>query len=420
MPKLKVTAAAVERLKPIGGKQTDYWDTSLPSFGLRVSPGGVKTYQCMSRLNGKLLRVALGRHPTVTLAEARRKAGAVFDAVTQGRDPRVEKEERKAELVRAQGDTYATAVDDFITKHAIAKKNNRRHREQKRLLLRPNKKWHGRPVASITAKEVHEALDGLVAEGKGYTANRVYEALHTFFKWLYQRDRVLADIMAKVERPFGGEEPRTRAWADDELRRIWKAAESLDGHEAVYLRLLLLLGQRRNEIAGIQWTDLNLDAATWKLPAASAKGKRDHTFPLPAPAVQMLTSLPKFRANPFVFAGRGSRTGEPCPMTIGSKLQERIQQASGVADFTFHDARRTFRTGLDRLHIAPHVKDECLNHARRGVGDRHYSQYDFLAEQRSAFDAWANFVGSLAGDAPSNVVTIPENRRAARRASATP
>jgi hypothetical protein len=105
--------------------------------------------------------------------------------------------------------------------------------------------------------------------------------------------------------------------------------------------------------------------------------------------VELLRSLPKISSNPFVFAGRGSRTGEPCPMTIGSKLQERIQQASGVSDFTFP----MMRDVLGRLHIAPHVKDECLNHARRGVGDGHYSQYDYLAEQRSAFDAWANFMG---------------------------
>jgi integrase len=243
-------------------------------------------------------------------------------------------------------------------------------------------------------------LGRLLEEGKGYTANRVYEALHTLFKWLYQRDRVPVNIMDKIEKPFDGEKPKERTWSDSELKQIWKAADQLDPQEAAYLRLLLLLGQRRNEIAGMRWDEFDLEAATWSLSADRAKGKRVHTFPLPTEAVQLLEALPRVYGNPFVFPGRGTTDGEPCPMTIGSKLQHRVQQASGVDDFTFHDARRSFRTGLDRLHILPHITDECLNHARRGVGDRHYSQYHYLDEQRSAFDAWANFIMSLVKDKP--------------------
>ena len=114
--------------------------------------------------------------------------------------------------------------------------------------------------------------------------------MHTFFKWLDQRDRA-PNVMAKIEKPFDGEQARTRVWSDAELAALWKGADALPPHEMVYIRLLLLMGQRRDEIAGMRWDELDLDAATWKLPILRHKGKRDHTFPLPATAVRLLKSM---------------------------------------------------------------------------------------------------------------------------------
>ena len=106
--------------------------------------------------------------------------------------------------------------------------------------------------------------------------------------------------------------------------------------------------------------------------------------------MRILKGLPRIKGNPFVFPGRGDK-----PMTVGSKVQAKIKKASGIGDFTYKDARDTFRTGLDELRIPPHVKNECLGHARQGVGDVHYSHYDYLDEQREAFEAWAEHVEAL-------------------------
>jgi integrase len=411
MPKVKLTTAAIERLTPPAVGQVDYFDKLLPGFALRLTANGVRSFVCFYRVASKLRRDTLGKYPRLTLAMARDKARAAFEAVAAGEDPRLEKQPRKAEVQRRSGDTYSPAVDDFIAKHAIAKKGNRRHREQKRLLLKANEAWHALPVSSIATSDINDALDGLMTAGKRYTANRTYEALGTFFRWLHQRDRVPTNPMLKVERPFDGEAPRERSWTDDELKAIWKAADALNEFESTYLQLLLLTGQRRGEVASIRRDELDLKKATWQLPASKAKGKRAHTFPLPRYAVERLAALPRIKDNPFVFPGRGTRAGETREMTIGSKIQARIREASGVYDFTFHDARRTFRTGLDRLGIAPHVKDECLNHARRGVGDRHYSTHEYLDEQREAFEAWCAHVMSLITPrAPAKVLPMRGKR----------
>jgi integrase len=356
----------------------------------------------------------------MSLADARRKVSEINAAVSEGRDPRLEKQERKIEIARQQGDIYAGAVEDFIAKYAIAKKHNRSFKEQRRLLLAADPKWHTRPVASITSEDIYDPLDEIMKQGKGYTANRTYEVLRTFFKYLKKRKRVPVNEMLDVEKPFDDEKPRERVWTDDELRRIWLAADKLGKLETPYLKLLLLLGQRRDEVAGIQWDeikevdDARFKGPTWQLPAVRGKSKRPHVFPLSNTAVEILDAVPRVKGSAYVFPGRGTREGKPRPMTVGRKLQERIQKASGVSDFTFHDARRTFRTGLDALNIVPHIKDECLNHARRGVGDKHYSQYTYLPDQFSAFQAWDNHIAELTGRPKDNVAAFPGKRAVAR------
>ena len=388
--KIRLTVKNITTLaKPTSG-QTDYFDKMLPGFSLRVSANGARSYCCTYRVNRRFTRSTIGPAAKLTLAQARDKARAIFGAVAEGRDPRVERRAARVEAIRADSDTFAGAVEDFIQKYSIGKRGNRSWREQRRLLLKANERWHDRPVSSITRREVSDVLDTFVGDGKGYVANRTYAALHTFYKWLDQRDRA-TNIMTKIEKPFDGEQARTRTWSDSELAAIWKAADALPPHEMVYIRLLLLMGQRRDEIAGMRWDELDLEAATWRLPVLRAKGKREHIFPLPAVAVRLLKSMERIKDCPFVFPGRALDR----PMSVGYRLQDRIKKASSVTDFAFHDARRTLRTGLDALKVPPHVKDECLNHARRGVGDVHYSHYDYLEEQREAFDAWQDHIAKL-------------------------
>ena len=397
--------------KPAKG-QVEYFDKTHPALAVRVTAKGTKSFTYAYRHTGEQRRDTLGRfveNPdpaiqqtlidqkiwgrkcAISLATARRLAEHISDLVSTGKDPRDERdkavaaneEEAQSEkAARSAKHSYASCVEDFIQIYAIAKKGNRRWRDQRRNLLNANKEWHGRPVASISLQDVNDVLDALMVAGKCTMANRTYSALNTFFRWLYGRDLIPENPMLRVQRPFDGEKARERVWSDGELKAIWSAADELDYFAGPYLRLLLLLGQRRSEVAGMRWDELDLDAATWKLPKERNKSGRDHTFPLPPPAVRILKGVRRVRGNPFVFPGRGTLDGESGPMTMGTKVRNRIKKASGVEDFTFHDARRTFRTGLDKLQVPPHVKDECLNHARRGVGDRHYSQYDYLDEQR--------------------------------------
>ncbi len=401
MEKKILTEASIKRFVLPKEGQVEHFDAALPGFAVRLTPKGTKSFIFFYRRNGKQRRSTLGRFPELTLAEARDKARDILRLLDAGEDPRRDRHKQEKEF--EQADTYAAAVDDYIQKYAIAKKNNRRWKTQQQLLMnagkkldtngRPDKKskgWADLPVTEITRRHIHDALDARMAAGKPYVANRTFEVLRTFYRWLHSRDRVPENLMARIEQPFDGEKPNDRTWSDDEVKALWVAADKLNGFWPSYLRLLILMGQRRNEILGMRWSELDLDEGVWTLPKERHKGKRGHKFPLPALAVRVLKGLPRVQGSPFVFPGRYDT-----PMAAGSKVQKRIQKASGVSDFTNKVARHTFRTGLDKLKVPPHVKLECLGHARQGVGDIHYSHYDYLDEQREAFEAWAQHVEKL-------------------------
>ncbi len=388
--KTLLTDAAIRKFGLPKTGQAEHFDAALPGFAIRITPRGTRSFVFFYRIYGKQRRRTLGRYPGIGLSEARQRASDILEQLELGHDPDHVRLERKADGEAARQDTYASAVEDYIQKYAIAKKANRSWKDQRAMLLNANKDWHDRPVASITRAELYDVLDSRMAAGKPYMANRTYETLRTLFRWLYKRDRVPENLMDKVEKPFDGESRSKRSWKDKEIVELWKAADTQDAFWSAYLKLLILLGQRRNELSGLCWSELDLKKKVWTLPLERHKGKRGHIFPLPALAVRILKGIPRVEGSPFVFP---SRVG--APMTVGSKAQARIQTASGVKDFNYKTARHTFRTGLDKLKVPPHVKLECLGHARQGVGDIHYSHYDYLDEQREAFEAWAGHVEKL-------------------------
>jgi integrase len=402
MNKKVITEAVIKRF-PTPEKQVEQFDAALAGFALRVTPKDTKSFVFFYRYGGKQRRATLGRWPVVTLAEARKRAEKILKLVNEGTDPRVEEKNKKARRISAQDYTYEIAVEEFIQKYAIDKKKSRRWKDQKLLLMNAGKKldtsgrpdkndrgWADLPVAQITGEHVYDALDTRLSKSP-YAANRTYEVLCVFFRWHYRRGLVPQNPMDKVDKPFDGEKPRDRFWSNNEIKALWQAADKLNEPWPSYLKLLIVMGQRKNEIASMRWGGLDLEEGVWELPEDQHKGKRGHKFPLPPLAIRILKGIPRVGENPYVFPGRLDNR----PMTVGSHQQTRIRNLSSIADFTFHAARHTLGTNLQDLKVPPHIISECLAHARQGVTARHYGHYDYLDEQREAFEAWASHVEKL-------------------------
>ena len=181
MPRMKFTTAAIERLKPPRGGQTDHFDTAYPALALRVTAHGVRSWVYFGRVHGKIKRATLGRYPDLSLLQARRKAGETADSMRQGIDPAAAKRAAR----NAVRDSFAAVADEWLKRD---QSKNRSHAEVKRVLERDVKPaWDGRLITSITRRDVIELIDVLVDRGAVSHARHVHSYLHRLFRWCVGR-----------------------------------------------------------------------------------------------------------------------------------------------------------------------------------------------------------------------------------------
>ena len=164
---------------------------------------------------------------------------------------------------------------------------------------------------------------------------------------------------------------------------------------------MLLTAQRESEVAGMRWSELDLEGRVWIIPGARAKNNKLHIVHLNALAIEVLDQVPRIVDQDLVFSGNG-RT----PVSGFSSAKGRLDAAMGVTDWVLHDLRRTATTGLAQLGIAPHVADRVLNHTAgtiRGVAAT-YNRFQYLEERKAALDDWGRQVEQLVHGKPDNVV----------------
>ena len=400
----KLTAINVHKLKAPAVGQVQYADQDLPSFALRVTRNGVRSFVLQYRPRagpnkGRWTRWTIGRLARdpeaangvdlLTLGQAREIARHARIAIRdQGADPA---RDRKRPASEGGPETYSQAVEDYIQKYQIGKKRNRTAAAVRRLLLKEGADWLDRPLDEITRRDVHGLLDHIMADDKPYMANRTLAALRTFFRWAVSRDKIEHSPCEGVERPFDGERARERHYTDDEIKQIWTAADEIGGPRGAFLKIMILTGKRRGEVAGMTWDELDLDQLIWTLPAARSKNERDHRMPLPPLAVRILNAQPRIEGNPLVFPGRR----QDRPISGWTKFQRQVQKTSRVPDLTFHACRHTLKTRLGELGVPPHIKDKLLHHAPPRSAGEAYDHYDYLPEQREAIEKWADHVKAL-------------------------
>jgi integrase len=174
---------------------------------------------------------------------------------------------------------------------------------------------------------------------------------------------------------------------DAELVKIWNAAPDSDFGRIV--KLLVLTGQRRDEIADLQRAEIG--DAVLALPAARTKNGRAHDVPLSAQALAVLGDHPERVGRTYAFGdGEGGFSGF-------SRAKERLDEACGVIDWTLHDLRRTMATRMADLGVQPHVIEATLNHVsghKAGVAGV-YNRSTYAAEKRAALDLWGTHVQML-------------------------
>jgi integrase len=391
-------------------------DQALRGFGVRFSKRGEPSFFAIRRLRGgpkQPVRLHVGKYPALSLADARDRAWALLRDLQNGIDPRQRaRDEERAKQARQQP-TYAAVAEDFI-KRVVANKRTARAIEL-RIRRELVKRWEGRPITDVTRADVVQMVDEIVDGGDPEAARQTFMYGRRLHDWAIARGTYGLGEASPYDRLqvsdlVGRKRPRQRLLSSTELALIWRAAESWDVY-GPYLLLLLLLGVRRNELARAAWTEIDLDKALWVIPPERMKSDEGLSVPLPPIAVEILSALPRFGSATYVFMARGSRPfndfGE-----IKKQLDKRITALNGgkaLDRWTFHDCRRTFRTALSSLGIAPHIAELCIGH-RQPKLFRTYDLHRFDTEKRHAFESHAAQLMQIVAPPDNRVVPLRKVR----------
>ncbi len=282
MPRHKLTDAFLRSVKTPADGQTEYWDTLTPGFGVRVSYGGRKAFVVLTRINGKLHRFTIGSYPKLSLSEARDQAEKIIKDATKGVSPQEREAEERRKAQAHSRNTFAAVATEFMADHA---KNLRTKNEMQRIIntdLLPD--WGPKPIATITRADVKSIIREK-ARTAPIAANRLLSIISKIFSWALDEEIVGASPAVRIRRP-GEEVERERSLTDEEIGVLWPAFSALGYPFAGALKFLLVTGQRRGEVGGMKWTELNGDA--WLLPGARSKSKQGHRIPLSSLALEIL------------------------------------------------------------------------------------------------------------------------------------
>ena len=355
--RLHLTDLGIKAIKPID-KQIDYFCTTQRNFGIRVSPAGTKTFFLLTGTPKR--RYNLGRYPATSLSQARQLA----------KQQLARPGERHAPVA------FAEAVQTYLRTAVQPNYRPKGAKEVERLLTK-----HAAPLYHLSLREVTTRHCTTIIESLLSTpseANHFFAALRTFFLWAQTQQLLDKSPLANQSKPTK-EKQRDRLLTDEEVRLIWHQSYNHNSFGAL-IRLLLLTGQRLNQIASLQaaWVQpLN----TIVFPAYIMKGNAEHTIPLTPLTQQHLI----FFNKPFIsFSSAMKRFREALPT---------------IPHFTLHDFRRYFSSTMARLGVPLDVTEALLAHksGSRSPIQRTYDRYNRLEPMRAALTRYEAHLTCLVG-----------------------
>lgn len=407
-----------------GPAEAVLWDDRIAGFGLKVTPAGAKTYLFQYRLGGragKTRRYTIGRHGSLTPDIARKEAERLALLISQGIDPQQAKQDTARKSIDLAFKPYAGRfVDECLKVRWKAS-----YKDGEALLDRYATPVLGnKPLPDINRSDIKAVLQPV--RKKVATCRNLFAVLRRLFRWaVNEGDLSISPIVGMEPPPLPLK--RDRVLSDQEIQLLWQALEKEDYPFGPLLRLLIVTGQRLEEVSGLEWAEVDKAAATWTIPADRAKNGNASIVPLSDLAAAEFQALAKragrkdgWPRTGFVFTTTGE-TSVSGHSRAKRRIDKRIADAATklpgkpvVPPWRLHDLRRTLATGMQRLGVRFEVTEAILNHvsgAKAGVAGV-YQLHDWGPEKRLALQAWADHLQMIIDgkEKPSNVVQIQEVR----------
>lgn len=359
----------------------DLFDAKVRGLGLRVSPAGTKSWFAMKRIRGQMTRKTIGRYPDLSLADARIIGAKSLASMAAGE-----------ETPRTNSKTVGAAISEWLARDQASKRTVDQARNAMAHDVLPVLAKH--KLTKVTKSDINRVVDKIVDRGKGVQANRTLSYLRRFFNWCIERDLLTTNPTNGVPKP-ALERARERVLSPAELFSVVNSSLAMPYPFGPYFYMLALTGQRRIEVASLEWSEIELNHQQWVIPGSKAKNGRQHLVHLAQPLAEVLADLKTKASGPYVFTTTGVR-----PIAGFSKAKRRLDSDSGVSDWKLHDLRRTFAThATERLGMSHVVIDKVLNHqsgAVHGIAAI-YQRGQYLEERVAALDAWAEWIQSSKG-----------------------
>jgi len=424
---MKLTEKSIRGAQLADGKTDQlFWDDEIPGFGLRLRSGGSRGWVFQYALGDKQRRMSLGAATPESFKKAvgpdgttklgiRDLAAQLHAKVRLGQDPAGDKSESR----KRAADTF----EALGAKYLSAKKAGTRpgtYEEIERHVLKHAKPLNGLQAAKISRRDVASLFGTIKTKSGPVAANRVRSTLSDFFSWCISEGIDGVESNPVLGTSKSEEKSRERVLKDAELRAIWKHAG--DDHHGSIIKLMMLTGQRADEIASLRWSELSSVAVPAKrltdtitlqafdvdiidLPGERTKNKKPHIVPLSGAASAILSKQVRRteedgKLRDLIFGqGQGGFSG-------WSRCKERLDESIGkelgapLPHWRPHDLRRTMSTLMhDRLDVLPHVVEAILNHisgSKAGVAGI-YNKALYLRERVEALNAWADHLTAIVG-----------------------
>lgn len=392
---MKLTQANIAKIKIEGGKSERIeFDEAMPGFGLRIRSGDKsesRTFIVQYKIGAKHRRITLGNVSKINLDTAKQEAKRIFGKVATGKDPAAEKNAARREA--------SNTLDAIITEYLEAKKGVLRPATYYATEYYLNRLWkpvHGVSAASATRATIAATTRAIARQNGVVTANRARASLSAMFVWAIGEGKCDANPVIGTNKQEEAA-PRDRVLTDEEAAAVWLGLP--EGDYGNIVRLLMLTGCRRDEIGGLRWSEYDEEAKTITLPATRTKNGKAHVVPLSCAALAILKAMPRRAGRDCVFGNgvAGFAGWSKAKLALDAKVK--------LVQWTIHDLRRTVRTGLGMLGVAPHVAEAVLNHLPPKL-IRTYDRNSYEDEKRKALELWSGHLAVAIGKATGANVTV--------------
>lgn len=400
-----LTVKAIENIKP-GAVRREIPDGEVRGLYLQVFPSGKASWAFRYRFGGRTRKLTVGPSPELGLKEARDLARKAHLIVAGGQDPAAQKQAtRVAARTPVDRDLVERVAAQYIARHVKGLSTTSQQEIERILNKQIIPAWSGRRLSQITRVDIHELLDSIVDRGTPVAANRTLGWLKGMCNFAVERGIIEVSPCARIKPPTV-ETARNRVLANSELKAVWQASDALGWPYCGFIQLLILTGQRRNEVADLRWHELDFDQKVWTLPGSRAKNGVEHTIPLSDLVIEILRAVPRIDDSDYVFTVTGRR-----PIQGHHVIKARIDALMPPATppWVVHDIRRTVASGMAKLGINLPVIEKILNHVSGSfagiVGT--YQRHSYDAEKRAAMQAWSRHIEFVInGETAANVVSM--------------